>query len=92
MILSEQEMINAICLHQAERRQLQPEDVDVELMWDENNGYSAEVYVQNRSQILVEANMLEAIERYLLKQYDIRVFRDQIRLDLEDEMFAVVNE
>lgn len=88
MRLSMDEIINAVCLHLAERKQVKPTDVEVELLWDEEHGYTAEVCVQGRSQYLVEANLLEAIERYMLQQYDQRVFRSQIRLDLEDEIFA----
>jgi len=88
MRLSEQDIINAICLHIGERKQLHPSQVEVELMWDEDYGFSAEVFTEGRSQIIVAANMLEAIERYLLKQMNVRVFRDQIHLKLEDEIVA----
>jgi hypothetical protein len=44
--------------------------------------------VQGRSQYLVEANILEAIEQYLLKQYQRRVFRSQITLDADEEFWA----
>jgi hypothetical protein len=77
-------------MHVAERKQLQPSQVEVELMWDEDHGFSAEVHAEGRSQILIQANMLEALERYLLKEFNVRVFRDQIVLDLEDEIFAIV--
>lgn len=92
MRLSEQEIINAICLHMAERKQVAPTQVSVELQWDEDLGFSAEVEVAGRTQIIVEANMLEAIERYLLSEYDLRVFRQQIELDIDEEMIAVVSE
>lgn len=88
MRLSEQDIINAICLNIAERKQLQPTQVEVELMWDEDLGFSAEVQAEGRSQILIAANMLEAIERYLLKEHNMRVFREQIQLNLEDEIVA----
>ncbi|MBP1155419.1 MULTISPECIES: YxcD family protein [unclassified Paenibacillus] len=88
MRLSEQDIINAICLNIAERKQLQPNQVEVELMWDEDLGFSAEVHAEGRSQILIAANMLEAIERYLLKEHNMRVFREQIQLNLEDEIVA----
>ncbi len=91
MRLSQDEIVNAICLHMAERKQVRPGDVTVELLWDEETGFSSEVTVGGRSQYLVEANMLEAIERYLLTQYNIRAFRDQIRLDVEDEMWADIS-
>lgn len=92
MQLSEQEIMNAICLHMASRKQLKPEEVEVQLLYDDELGYSAEVTAAGRSQYLVEANMLEAIERYVLTEHSLRVFRDQIRLDVEDEMTAYITE
>jgi hypothetical protein len=82
------EIINAICLHIASRKGISPTDVEVQLAWDEQYGYTAEVWVQGRSQYLVEANILEAIEQYLLKQYQRRVFRSQITLDADEEFWA----
>lgn len=93
MRLSQQELMNAICLHMAERKHVKPTDVEVELEWDEDHGYSAQVFVNGRSQYIVEANMLEALERYLFSEYGKRVFRDQIQLDIDEaaqEMIAHV--
>ncbi|NOU97007.1 DUF2653 family protein [Paenibacillus sp. LMG 31456] len=91
MRLSEQEIINAICLHMAERKRLQPNQIEVEMMWDEDYGFSAEVLAEGRSQIIIAANILEAIERYLLTQQNVRVFRDQIQLQLDEEIVADIN-
>jgi hypothetical protein len=88
MRLSMDEIINAVCLHMADRKQVKPTDVEVELSYDDELGYTAEVFVQGRSQYLVEANLLEAIEQYMFKEYNRRVFRSQIRLDLTDEIVA----
>jgi hypothetical protein len=90
MRLSEQEIINAVCLNMAERKRLKPTDIEVEMMWDEDLGFSAEISAEGRSQILIQANLLEAIEQYLLNQYQMRVFRDQIQLALEEEIVADV--
>lgn len=84
--------MNAICLHIAERKQIQPEQVLVQLMWDEDLGYSAEVTAEGRSQYLVEANMKEAVERYLWTEYDRRVYRSQIVFAIEDEMVVYIQE
>jgi NADPH-dependent 7-cyano-7-deazaguanine reductase QueF len=88
MVLSMDEIINAICLHIAERKAIRPTDVQVELSWDEESGYSAEVWAQGRSQFLVESNMIEAILRYLQSEYNVRAFREQVSLDIDDEITA----
>jgi len=88
MRLSMDEIVNAVCLHFAERKGVKPTDVEVQLQWDEEYGYTAEVWVLGRSQYIVEANLLEAIERYMFTEYGMRVYHDQIRLGLDDEIWA----
>ncbi|MBP1990349.1 DUF2653 family protein [Paenibacillus eucommiae] len=92
MKLNEQDIMNAICLHMAKRKQVKPEQVQVQLLWDEALGFSAEVVVDGRSQFLIEASMKEAIERYMLNEYNQRVFRSQVELDIEEEMIAIIHE
>ncbi|MGG3281395.1 YxcD family protein [Paenibacillus solani] len=92
MVLSMDEIINAVCLHQAERRGVKPTDVSLELSWDEETGYTAEVWVNGRTQYLIEANLIEAILRYLHSEYDIRAYSEQVRLELEDEIIAIVQQ
>ncbi|ANY71723.1 MULTISPECIES: YxcD family protein [Paenibacillus] len=92
MILSMDEIVNAVCLHQAERRGVKPTDVSLELSWDEDTGYTAEVWVNGRTQYLIEANLIEAILRYLHSEYNIRAYSEQVRLELEDEIIAIVQQ
>ncbi|GAB2723755.1 DUF2653 family protein [Paenibacillus thermoaerophilus] len=88
MRLSEQQLINAVCEHMAERKQTRPELVNVELQWDEQYGYSAEVTVDGRTQVLVEANLIEAVMRYVYHHFNIRVYREDVSLDIDDEMYV----
>lgn len=92
MVLSMDEIVNAVCLHQAERRGVKPADVSLELSWDEDTGYTAEVWVNGRTQYLIEANLIEAILRYLHSEYNIRAYSEQVRLELEDEIIAIVQQ
>ncbi|WP_036718621.1 YxcD family protein [Paenibacillus harenae] len=82
------EIINAVCLHMADRRGVKPSDVEVQLSWEEQYGFTAEVWVNGRSQFIIEANILEAIEQYMFKQYNRRVFRSNITLDADEEFWA----
>ncbi|RUT36448.1 YxcD family protein [Paenibacillus zeisoli] len=88
MVLSMDEIINAICLHMAQRKDVRPTEVQVELAWDEDTGYTAEVWVNGRSQYLVEANIIEAILLYAHTEYGLRVFREDVTLDLDEEITA----
>ncbi|UVI27717.1 YxcD family protein [Paenibacillus spongiae] len=86
------EIINAVCLHMAERRGVSPSDVEVQLAWEEEYGFTAEVWVQGRSQYLVESNLLEAIEQYMYKEYNRRVFRSQITIDADEDFWADIED
>lgn len=90
MVITMDEIVNAICIHTAERKQIKPTDVQVELSWDEDTGYSAEVWAQGRSQYLVEANMIEAILRYVHQEYNIRAYREDVTLELDEEITATI--
>ncbi|MDP4096549.1 YxcD family protein [Paenibacillus sp. P96] len=90
MVLSMDEIINAVCLHMAARKDVKPTEVTVELSWDELSGYTAEVWIHDRSQYLVESNIIEAILRYLHSEYGIRAYREDITLDLDEEITAHV--
>lgn len=86
------EIINAICLHTAERTGVRPTDVTVELSWDEDLGYTGEVWVNGRSRYLVEANIIESIIQYLYKEHGIRAFNEDITLELDEEITARVQQ
>lgn len=81
------ELINAVIIHMAERKDVPLSAVEVELSIDDEHGFTAEVWVNDRSQYLVESNILEAVEQYMYKQYNLRVYRSQIRLDADEEEF-----
>lgn len=82
--ISEQVLINAICLHVANKKQIQPQDVTVELMWDEEYGFSAEVFALERKQIFIEINLIEAIRYYLETQMLRNPYSAGIELVLDD--------
>jgi len=79
------EIINAICLNIADRRSVQPSEVEVQLSWDEEYGYTAEIWVSGRSQYLIQSNILEALEQYFYTEYQIRAFRNDITLGIDEE-------
>ncbi|MDQ1234546.1 hypothetical protein QE450_002044 [Paenibacillus sp. SORGH_AS306] len=95
MRLSMDEITNAVCLNIAERKGLKPTDVTVQLSWEEDTGYTAEVWTEGRSQYLVESNLNEAILRYMFSEYNARVFKEQVELvinDDEEEIQAIIHD
>ncbi|MED0875904.1 YxcD family protein [Bacillus mobilis] len=83
--ISEQELINALCVYIAEKRQVSPEEVLVELMYDDDYGFSAEVEVNGRKQILIQANLIEALRLLLDREYNVNSFAARLQLELDDE-------
>lgn len=83
------EIINAVCLNLADRRGVLPSEVEVQLSYDEEYGYTAEVWVKGRSQYILQSNILEALEQYFFSEYNIRVFSSNIELgiDYDTEQF-----
>ncbi|MEK5382748.1 YxcD family protein [Niallia sp. FSL W8-0635] len=65
LIIPEQDIINAICVYVARKKQVRPEEVEVELMYDDDYGFSAEAYVHDRKQVLITQNMIEALRLWL---------------------------
>ncbi|HWO78724.1 MAG TPA: YxcD family protein [Bacillus sp. (in: firmicutes)] len=65
LIISEQDIINALCVYIARKKQVKPEEVEVELMYDDDYGFSAEAYVHDRKQVLITKNIIEALRLWL---------------------------
>ncbi|GAA4721816.1 YxcD family protein [Brevibacillus fulvus] len=83
--IGEQELVNAVCLLIASKKQIKPEQVNVELMWDEDEGFSAEVDALGRQQILIEANLIEAIRFWLQTELGRDPYAAGLELQLDDE-------
>jgi hypothetical protein len=92
LILSEQDIINAICVYISRKKQVKPEEVEVELMYDDDYGFSAEAYVHERKQVLITLNIIEAL-RLWLEEYLHRDPYVGINLVLDDEqgIIAITN-
>jgi hypothetical protein len=81
----EQDIINALCLHIAHKRQITPQEVEIELMFDDEYGFSAEAYVNDRKQILITANIIEALRFWLETEMKIDPFSASLELVLDDD-------
>lgn len=85
IIITEDELVNAICLLVADKKEVKPEEVEVELMWDEEYGFSAEVHLNGRMQVYIEANLIEAIRFYLQNYMGRDPYAAGIELVLDEE-------
>jgi hypothetical protein len=84
LIIPEQDIINALCVYISRKKQVKPTEVEVELMFDDDFGFSAEAFVNERSQILITANIIEAL-RLWLEEFLNRDPFSGIELVLDDE-------
>ncbi|MDY0406134.1 YxcD family protein [Virgibacillus sp. 179-BFC.A HS] len=84
LTISEQDIINALCVYMARKKQIQPEEVEVQLMYDDDHGFSAEIYWANRSQIITDRTMIDAL-RMWLKEFLGEDPYTGIKLELDDE-------
>ncbi|CAH0345759.1 YxcD family protein [Bacillus sp. CECT 9360] len=84
LIISEQDVVNAVCKYIADKKQIQPQEVEVELMYDDDYGFSAEVYVAERKQVLITQNLIEALRGWLDQVLNMNPYLG-IQLVLDDE-------
>lgn len=85
IILSEQEVINALCLFHAKFKHVQPQEVEVELMYDDVAGFGAEAYVNGQMDVYNTVNFITAIRLYIDEQLNRDSISARIVLDLHDE-------
>ena len=84
LVLPEQDIINAICVYVSRKKQIKPEEVEVELIYDVDTGFSAESFWHNRKQVLVMSNIIEALRLWLDEFLNEDPFAG-IKLELDDE-------
>lgn len=91
--ISEQDIINALCLYIANKKQISPHEVEIQLLFDDEHGFSAESYVFDRKQILITLNIIEAIRLWLDTEMGGDPFAAGIELVLDDKegIIAIVN-
>ncbi|KAB7705296.1 DUF2653 family protein [Bacillus aerolatus] len=82
--ISEQDIMNALCLYIADKKQVSPYEVEIELMYDDDYGFSAESHVSGRKQILITVNIIEAIRFWLDTEMNMDPFAAGIELVLDE--------
>lgn len=91
LVIFEQDVINALCVYVSRKKQVKPEEVEVELMFDDDYGFSAEAWVDGRKQILIAANIIEALRLWLDEYLHRNPFAGiELVLDDEEGIIAVV--
>lgn len=94
VIISEQDIINAICLFLSHEKQVEPDEVEVELIYDDDVEmmFSAEAYVNGQQQILPTTKIIGALRLWIDLYLDIDAIAAGIQLDFSEAegIFATV--
>ena len=92
--ISEQDIINAICLFMANKKRMAPEEIEVELMYDdETYGFSAEIFFNGRNQILAHRDMIEALRFWIQHQLNGNPYSGiELVLDDQEGIIAYVSQ
>lgn len=93
LILPEQDIINSICLFYAREKHILPEDVEVELMYDDDRGFEAEAFANGMSGLYNHGNMVSAIRLWLEEFLNMDPYAAAVRIELDDErgIIAYIN-
>lgn len=67
LIIAEQDVVNAICLFMSHEKDTEPDEVEVELIYDdeEEMAYTAEIFVREQMEIIPTAKMIAAIRLWI---------------------------
>ncbi|MEZ7171049.1 DUF2653 family protein [Sporosarcina sp. OR05] len=92
-MISEQDIVNAICMEQGHSHNVQPETVEVELMYDDEDGFSAEVHIAGQVHILNSFHMIQAIRFWIehVLNEDPYAAGINLLLDREEGIIAAVH-
>ncbi|QFF97687.1 DUF2653 family protein [Psychrobacillus glaciei] len=93
LIIPEQNIINAVCVYISRQLQCEPEDVEVELLYDDENGFTAEAYLNEQKEVLNTFNLIKALRLSMEEFLNIDPISTGIELLLDDEegIVAAVN-
>jgi hypothetical protein len=93
LTLLEQDLINAVCIFHAKFKHVEPNDVEVELEYDDVTGYGAEAYVNGQRDVYKTPQLMTALRLYIKEQLGKDSISCGIELDIDDEegMIARVN-
>lgn len=87
LIISEQDIVNAICLFMAHEKEIEPDEVDVELIYDDEAAieYSAEIGFQHKTEEIPTAKIIAALRLWLNLYTDIDGIAAGLKLHFDED-------
>ncbi|MFD3446653.1 DUF2653 family protein [Microbacteriaceae bacterium 4G12] len=81
IFFNEQDVVDAVCVHEAAIHSYRPEQIDVDLQFHPDKGFSASARLPYRTVELGEQELLDAIAFYLQEYHNFRA--EELRIDLQ---------
>ncbi|OUB26300.1 hypothetical protein BK708_14350 [Bacillus thuringiensis serovar yunnanensis] len=81
IFFTEQEVVDAVCVHAAAIHAYRPEQIDVDLQFHPKKGFSANARLPYRTVELVEQELIDAITFYLREYHNF--IPESLRIDLQ---------
>ncbi|REB10147.1 DUF2653 family protein [Sporosarcina sp. BI001-red] len=85
LMIEEQDIINAICIQQAKNKSVTPEQVEVELFYEDNEGFFAEADVNGMTVNMNTFDMTQALRMWIEEQLHQDPYATGIKFLLDDE-------
>ncbi|MBY0223773.1 DUF2653 family protein [Sporosarcina aquimarina] len=84
-IIYEQDVANAVCVLIAKEARAMPDDVEVELAYDDDEGFSAEAELNGNVHQLNTTRLVEALRLWIEQYLDMDPMAAGIQLKLDDD-------
>ena len=91
LMLQEDHLIDAVCLFHAKFKNIQPTEVEVELGYDDDEGYTADAYVGTEVTHYATAHFIAAIRLYIDNQLNKDSMSARIQFDIDDELGMIAH-
>lgn len=86
LIISEQDMINSICLYMSHEEEVEPDQVEVELIYDDeaNMAFSAEVTIKHKTEEIPTVKIIAALRLWLNLYTDMNGISAGLKLHFDE--------
>ena len=92
LIISEQDIVNAICIYLSRQKHLEPDAVEVELIYDDEQGFSAEADINGQREDLETIHIIKALRIWLDEFLNEDPFAGiELVLDDNEGIIALIN-
>ena len=85
LIIPEQNIVNALCVYQGRKHNISPGEVEIELMFDDETGFTAEAFINQETYELSTLNIIEALRETMRELLNLDPNSSAIELILDDE-------